>query len=362
MPDPTGSPARDVPASNDSAARSSSPKSSSPKSSSSKWSRVGWALAATVGTAAAVTGLRALVRNGLAAPSTLPPALSAPARTATLPEGSVNYYHRPGTGQPVVLVHSFNAAASSFELEPVFNHLAETTSRPLYALDWLGFGRSDRPDIHYTPDLYRSHLFTFIRDIVETPVDIVALSLGCEYAASVALGAAPLVEKVVLLNPTGLGPRRGPSAFGSAMIRAADATGLFELLFYRLTRGASLRDFYERQVFLRKEDVPDALVDYAHVTSHALGAPHAPRRFIEGTLFLDDVATDVYSRLYRQTLVLTPEDPARTVQRFDRLPEVLESNTRFLQHQPLPGGLLPQWESGAPHDRCTEAISAFLND
>lgn len=356
MPDPTGSPAHDTSPLNESSGASSS------RSSSSTWKRLGWTLAATAGTAAAISGLRAIVRNGLAAPSTLPPALSAPTRTAALPGGGVNYYHRPGTGRPVVLVHSFNAAASSFELEPVFNHLAETTSRPIYAVDWIGFGRSDRPDIHYTPDLYRSHLFTFIRDIVATPVDLVALSLGCEYAASVALSAAPLIEKVVLINPTGLGPRRGPSALGAAMIKAADATGLFELLFYRLTRAASLQDFYERQVFLRADDVPNALVDYAHVTSHALGAPHAPRRFIEGTLFLDDVATDVYSRLYRPTLVLTPADPARTVQRFDRLPEVLESNTRFLQHHPLPGGLLPHWESGAPHDQCTEAISAFLSD
>ncbi len=331
-------------------------------SSSRSWSRAAWALAATAGTAAAVAGLRALVRRGLAAPSTLPPALSAPTRTVALPHGNVNYYHRSGTGTPLVLVHSFNAAASSFELEPLFHHFAETTDRPLYAMDWLGFGRSDRPDINYVPDLYQTHLFRFLDEIVETPADVVALSLGSEYAASVALTGAPLVRKLVLLNPTGLGERRGASAMARAMIRAADAAGLFELLFFRLTRPASLRDFYERQIFLRDEDVPSALVDYAHVTSHARGAHHAPRRFIEGRLFLDDVASDIYSRLYRPTLFLTPADPARTVQRFDRLPDVLGTNPRDLHHEPLPGGLLPHWESGAPHARCTEAIASFLED
>ena len=331
-------------------------------SSSRSWSPVSWALAATAGTAATVASIRALVRRGLPAPSTLPPALSASARTVALPRGNVNYYHQTGTGTPLVFVHSFNAAASSFELEPLFHHFAQTTDRPLYALDWLGFGRSDRPDIDYTPDLYQTHLFRFLDEVVETPADVIALSLGSEYAAVAALIGAPLVRKLVLLNPTGLGKRRGTSAIGRAMIRAADATGLFELLFFRLTRPASLRNFYKRQIFLRDDDVPNALVDYAHVTSHARGAHHAPRRFIEGRLFLDDVATNIYSRLYRPTLILTPADPARTVQRFDRLPDVLNANQRDLQHEPLPGGLLPHWESGAPHARCTEAIASFLGD
>jgi pimeloyl-ACP methyl ester carboxylesterase len=331
-------------------------------SSSRSWSRATWTLAATTGAAAAVAGLRALTRRGLSAPSTLPPALSAPTRTVALPHGNVNFYHRPGTGTPLVFVHSFNAAASSFELEPLFHYFAETTKRPLYAIDWLGFGRSDRPDIDYAPDLYQTHLFRFLDEIVETPADLVALSLGSEYAAYVTLTGAPLVRKLVLLNPTGLGKRRGASAMAQAMIRGADATGLFELLFFRLTRPASLRDFYERQIFLRDGDVPDALVDYAHVTSRARGAHHAPRRFIEGTLFLEDVASDIYSRLYRPTLILTPADPTRTVQRFDSLPDVLGVNPRDLQHEPLPGGLLPHWESGAPSTRCTDAIHSFLSD
>ena len=185
------------------------------------WSTAAWALTATAGAATTLAGIRALVRRGLSAPSTLPHALSASAQTVALPRGNVNYYHRPGTGTPLVFVHSFNAAASSFELEPLFHHFAETTDRPLYALDWLGFGRSDRPDINYTPDLYQTHLFRFLDEVVETPTDLIALSLGSEYAAFVALTGAPLVRKLVLLNPTGLGERRGASAMARAMIRGS---------------------------------------------------------------------------------------------------------------------------------------------
>ena len=78
---------------------------------------------------------------------------------------------------------------------------------------------------------------------------------------------------------------------------------------------------------------------------------------MDGSLFLDDVADTVYSRLYRPTLLLTHADPAPTVQQFDRLPDVRAANDRDLTHEVLPGGLLPQYE--AP-DALFEAIDGFV--
>jgi pimeloyl-ACP methyl ester carboxylesterase len=335
------------------------PDSSSRLTASGSWRTAAWTAAAGLGAYAGLAAARSLIRSRLAAPSTLPKALNADTGFVDLPGGGVNYYHRPGTGTPVVFVHSFNAAASSFEFQPLFEHLARRTDRPLYAMDWLGFGRSDRPDVDYVPDLYTSHLFAFLRDVVETPCDLVGLSLGCEYAARITLQGAPMVRRLVLINPTGLSERRGPSTGGKLGIALAAGSGAFELLYYRLTREASLRDFYERQIFLTPDAVPDALVEYAYVTTHAKGAHRAPRRFVDGTLFTGDVAQTVYSRLYRPTLLLTPADPAPTVQRFDRLPEVLDAASRDLTHRPLPGGLLPHWD--AP-DACFDALDAFLEE
>ena len=319
---------------------------------------------ALLGTGAALTGAYAglqgalrVYRRRLPAPSTLPPALDADVRTLEGPDGRANLYVRPGTGVPVVLLHSFNAAASTHEIQPIFDHLATTTDRPLYAMDWLGFGRSTRRAIDYTTDVYERQLYHLLDTAVDTPADVVALSLGCEHAARVALQAAPLVRRLVLVAPTGLTAERDRPLPLRLALEAAGRTGLFELLFYRLTRRASLRRFYARQVFLDPAAVPDALVDAAYETSHAQGAHRAPQRFVDGSLFLDDVADTVYARLYRPTLLLTPSDPARTVQRFDRLPEVLQANERDLHHTLLPGGLLPHYEAPGPF---FEALDGFL--
>ena len=326
-------------------------------SSSLSWSRVALGGALLGGAYAGLSALRSRLRRDRRPPLSLPPALDWSTGVLESPWGAVHYYERPGRGVPVVLLHSFNAAASSYEMKPIADHLAETTDRPLYAVDWLGFGRSARNPVSYRPALYRHQLLHLLTDVVDAPADLVGLSLGCEYAAQAGLYAAPHVRRLALLSPTGLSATRGPSLLGRLGLSLAGRTGAFELLFYRLTRPASLRDYYERQVFLDADAVPLDLIDYAHTTAHARGAHHAPRRFVDGSLFLDNVADEVYARLYRPTLLLTPKQPGPTIQQFDRLPHLLNRNSTFLRHTTVPGGLMPHWEAPAP---CLDVLDSFL--
>jgi len=296
-------------------------------------------------------------RRALPPSSSLPPALDWATRTIETPHGRSHCYVRPGEGAPIVLLHSLNAVASSFEMKPIAEHLAAETTRPLFAVDWLGFGRSARPAIDYTPAVYTDQLYRVLANLPARPADLVALSLGGEYAARTALQAAPWVRRLALVSPTGFTTRRGPSCAGRFGLALAGPSGLFELVFPRLTRRASLREFYERQVFLEPDAVPSELVDYAATTARAKGAPHAPLRFVQGRLYLDDVADSVYRRLYRPTLLLTPSAPGPTVQSFDTLPVVLDQNPRDLTHRTLPGGLMPHWDAPSP---LFEVLDAFL--
>lgn len=313
--------------------------------------------AVAAGTYAGLSAARWWHRRTLSPPNMISPALDWDSRTLETDDGRSHCYVRPGSGPPMVFLHSFNAVGSSFEMKPIAEHYAATTTRPLYAVDWLGFGRSDRPDCTYTPSLYADQLYQVLTDLVDAPADLVGLSLGCEYAAWMGLQAAPQVRRLALISPTGLTSPRGPSAMSRLALALAGPTGLFDFAFYQLTRRSSLRSYYERQVFLHAEDVPDDLLDYAETTAHAQGAPHAPRHFVEGRLSLHNVAGDVYSRLYRPTLFLTPSTPGPTVQSFDLLPTLLDQNTHHLSHKTTPGGLMPQWDTPTP---LFEALDAFL--
>lgn len=286
-----------------------------------------------------------------------PPALDAETGAFELMEGRSTYYRRDGEGTPVVLLHSLNAAASSFEMKPLFDHFAATTRRPVYALDWLGFGLSGRPAVRYRPSIYERQLRRFLSEHVREPADVVALSLGCEYAALVAHTLPYLVRRLVLIAPSGLSAEPEGAGLQRGLVSLAGATGLFELFFYRLTQPETLRRFYKEHVFRDARSVPDALVRHAAETTRVAGAHHAPRYFVEGALFTRDAARHAYARLRVPALVAYPAATDGLVQDFARLPEILSRNPEHLRAEALPGGLLPQWEAPG---RLFELLDGFL--
>ncbi len=300
------------------------------------------------------TVARWLRRATLYRPETLPQALEAEVREQELMEGRARFYARDGAGVPLVLLHSFNAAASSYEMKPIFEHLARTTGRSIYALDWFGFGLSDRPSVRYRPALYQRQVRRFLSEYVNAPADVVALSLGSAYAAVVAAESPFLVRKLALISPTGLSSRSRPSFGQRALMGLADGTGAFELFFYRLTRRDALRRFYARQVFTQGVEVPHDLVNYAFLTTHVRGAHYAPRRFIDGTLFMDQEARNAYLTLRHPTLMIAPEQADGLIQSFEALDDVAAQNDAYL-HVRKAAGLMPQWE--AP-----EALFTILNE
>lgn len=303
------------------------------------------------------TLFRKLRHLKLSAPYQLHRAIDADTSEMEFMEGTARFYQRDGSGVPIVLLHSINAAASSFEMRPIFDHLAESTNRPVYALDWLGFGRSDRPPVHYSPMLYQRLLRRFLSEHVHQPADVVALSLSCEYTADVARSLPYLVRKLVLMSPTGVSSGGGIPAWQRALVSTADTVGAFEMFFYRLARPDMLRRFYQRQVFANGV-VPDELVDYARATTLVFGAHHAPRFFTQGLLTNGRSALSAYVQLRVPTLVIVPASDAGLIQQFDRVDELRSKNPEFIRIERIDAGLLPQWERP---EKLFRALDAFTS-
>ena len=280
----------------------------------------------------------------LSAPQQLEAAIDARAAEMEFMEGRARFYQRDGSGVPIVLLHSINAAASSYEMKPIFDHLAESSNRPIYALDWLGFGRSDRPPVFYSPMLYQRQLRRFLSEHVHEPADIVCLSAACEYTADVARSLPYLVHKLVFISPTGISSSDGISAWQRALIAAVGSVGAFEIIFYRLTRPQMLRSFYQRQIFLQGT-VPDSLVDYARATTLVYGAHHAPRHFAQGRLTNGQTAFPGYTQLRVPTLVIVPKSGERLIQQFDHADDLRSTNPEFIHLERIDAGLMPQWET-----------------
>lgn len=109
------------------------------------------------------------------------------------------YRAKGDAGTPVVLVHGFGV--SSYQYRDTIDALAKTNR--VYALDLLGFGLSDQPDVPYEMEFWRDQVSHFIDDVVKAPAVVVGNSIGSLAALHVAAKAPERVAGVVLLNCAG---------------------------------------------------------------------------------------------------------------------------------------------------------------
>ena len=288
----------------------------------------------------------------------LPKAIAAELLTLVYrPSGPINIYQdRGGYGRPLVLIHSINAAASSYEMRPLFQHYRG--DRPVFALDLPGFGFSARTNIEYTPEIYINAIITLLAGIGGEPADVVALSLGSEFAAEAARRRPELFHSLALLSPSGMFQKE--SARSS---QAANGLGIdkyiYPLLAFRLWARPIFDLLTTRQsiaYFLQRSFVgaiPDGMVDYSIATSHQPGAEHAPLYFVAGKLFTPNALDKIYKQVNTPTMVLYDQD---AFVRFDRLPELLATNKAWQATRISPTLGLAHWEK---LEETTKALDAF---
>ena len=226
----------------------------------------------------------------------LPPAVDGDRRETHARSGPLGYYVA-GKGDPMLLLHSVNAAASAYEMKPIFERYCARYRT--YLVDFPGFGISDRSDRRYDIRLFVDAVLDML-DIIETDapgvaVHVAALSLGSEFAARASTEVPDRFRSLALITPTGF-------AKGAAALRAAGATkevpGLSTILrvplwrgplFGLLVRKKSIRYFLERTYGSKAVD--DDMVDYDYFAAHQPGAEHAPFAFLSGRLFSRDIRT-----------------------------------------------------------------------
>ncbi len=297
----------------------------------------------------------------------LPPALGG-AKTDfyTRAAGRLNYYRNTNgdtngakSGDtPLVLIHSVNAAASAFEMKPLFELYR---GRPVYALELPGFGFSDRLKKAYTPELFTAAILEFLETQLGSPADVVALSLSSEFVARAARQAPERFNSLALISPTGLNTKREARASDKAGKEGGNDTfykvasqPLWARAFYDLiATPASIRYFLGASFV---GEVPRELADYSYLSSHQPGAEHAPLTFISGKLFTPNVRKHYYEQLAVPTLIIYDQDAFVS---FERLPELLTANENVRAVMLRPSRGLPQFEMP---ERTAEVLNAFWSD
>jgi len=102
----------------------------------------------------------------------------------------------------VILLHGFGTSTYTWR----HNLTWIGTSRRIYSIDLLGFGKSDKPEIIYSPQVWANLVNEFMIARHIKKVSLIGHSLGGLVACRVALKFPEKLDRLVLVAPMGLRP------------------------------------------------------------------------------------------------------------------------------------------------------------
>jgi len=211
-----------------------------------KWSKHIWRLAALAGVPAAANHLLYRYHNHLAARE------RERDKVYHWRHGDI-HYAKLGSGRPLLLVHDIYWGASRWEWEK--NVACLSKRHTVYAIDLLGFGRSDKPGITYSAYLYTTLIIDFIQDVIGAGVSVAASGYGAAYTVMAYQFQPQLFRKLMLLAPAGMSAHLPgveawinlrPSCFGWICRRVLETPILGTSLYNLITSKPALRCFIRR--------------------------------------------------------------------------------------------------------------------
>ncbi len=202
------------------------------------------------------------------------------------------YYVRAGEKQsqrpPLLLVHGFGASTDHWRK----NITGLCPDFEVFAIDLLGFGRSAKPKLQYSGDLWRDQLHDFITEVIGQKAVLAGNSLGGYAGLCVAAQCPDSAAGLVLLNSAGpfseSQPTSEPEALQSEIQPPKQTSSLQTLLgdsvkwilqqplaqfllFQYVRQGWVIRQTLEK-VYLDKSAITDQLVEEISRPAYDSGA------------------------------------------------------------------------------------------
>lgn len=208
-------------------------------------------------------------------------------------------YTVSGAGKPpLLLLHGFGAGNSSFEWKENIDALAAHFS--VYALDFLGWGLSDKYQHAHTAADYIEAVTGFLQDVVAEPCVVVASSGAAPIAIEVATRASSPVAGLVLICPSGVSDG---AEIPKKLLRKVLWMPLVGISLYNfIASRAQIERFARRHLYFDKSRVNDDMIRRYHATAHQSAVQFGVFSFLSGALDID--ARESWQRLEMPALLI----------------------------------------------------------
>ncbi len=174
-------------------------------------------------------------------------------------------YRKKGSGKPVLLIHDLTVGSSSYEFINLVDGLAE--KHEVYAIDLLGYGLSDKPNITFTNYLYVQLVIDFIKNVVGRRTDIVASGDSSAIAVMAAHNDGEVIGKLIFLNPQSLSRmNRIPNQRTKLVKFLIELPILGTFIYNMVTSKEYLKNTFAEEYFYNPGMITDKVMD-AYVTA-----------------------------------------------------------------------------------------------
>lgn len=109
------------------------------------------------------------------------------------------YYKKQGEGKPILLIHDLSTYSSACEWSKIISNLSK--SNTVYAIDLLGCGRSDKPNLTYTNYLYVQLITDFIKHVIGDKTDIIVTGESGSFVLGSCQNDSTIIGNIILVNP-----------------------------------------------------------------------------------------------------------------------------------------------------------------
>lgn len=194
-------------------------------------------------------------------------------------------YETRGEGNTLLLLPAFSTVSTRGEMRGIAELLAPTFQ--VVAVDWPGFGESDRPKVDYHSGLYHQFLEDFVKAVFNTPVAAIAAGHAAGYVMRLAKEQPQLWSKIVLAAPTWRGPfpTMGDHRPMYGILREIVRSPIVGQGLYKLnTTPSFLALMYRRHVYSNPDKVQPEFIQQKWQVTQKPGARFAPAAFVTGAI------------------------------------------------------------------------------
>lgn len=190
------------------------------------------------------------------------------------------FYTKHGSGAPLLLIHELHPASSSIEWSRLIKKLEK--NHTVYAIDLLGCGRSDKPNLTYTNYMFVQLITDFIKKIIKQKTDVIATGSSCSFTMMAANMDDEIMDKLFFISPPSLDSLQLNPNNQNNLIKKILEIPILGTFFYNLQMTEDkITDLFEKEYYRRKVFISAKMKDFYYESAHE---KHSGGKFLFGSI------------------------------------------------------------------------------